>query len=200
MLRLLRTLLDRPDLARKVRVLRFRAVRRNIGDLYESQGFELSTLRTRSLLRLQELGYAKGHSWWRSIENFVESAFAGLLLVQIPNLVHADFWVKDHQRGPPSSECITGLFGCTFPPAVLAHSWRGIRHLTLGDTHMLKCGLELPKLTSLNLKTVSIGTLLRLNGPGCLQGTEHLRKLALTCSIQFADRLLVGVALIFYSA
>ncbi|KAF2854310.1 hypothetical protein T440DRAFT_486886 [Plenodomus tracheiphilus IPT5] len=192
--KLLRTLLDRPDLASKVRVLRFRTVRKNIAKFYESQGFDLSSLRDCSLSRLQELDYGKSHPWWRSIENAIESAFAGLLLVQLPNLVHLDFWVKDHHRGPPSSECITGLFGSSCPPATLAHVWKGIKHLTLGDTHMLKCGLEFPSLTSLDLKTISIGTVLRLNGPGCLQGTDQLRKLALTCSIQFADRPLVEKA------
>lgn len=192
--KLLRTLFDRPDLATKVRQLRFRAVRKDIGEFYEGQGFDLPSLRTRCLRRLQELGHVKSHPWWRSIENSIESAFAGLLLVQLPNLTHADFWVKDHLHGPPSSECITGLFGNTCPPAILAHNWRGIGHLTLGDTNMLKCGLELPSLTSLDLKTVSLGTLLRLNGSGCLQGTQNLRKLALTCSIQFADRILVEKA------
>ncbi|KAH9860057.1 hypothetical protein IAQ61_011841 [Plenodomus lingam] len=187
-LRLLRTLFNRPDLACKVRLLRFRTARKDISQLYKSQDFELASLRDRSLLRLQELGYGKSHPWWRSIENTIESAFGGLLLLQLPNLVRLDFCVKDHHRGPPSSECVTGLFGSTCPPASLAYGWRGIKHLTLGDTQMLKCGLELPSLTSLDLKTVSIGTVLRLNGPGCLQGTERLRKLAMTCSIQFADR------------
>ncbi|KAI8940752.1 hypothetical protein NX059_002017 [Plenodomus lindquistii] len=192
--KLLRTLFDRPDLASKVRVLRFRTVRKNVADFYQSQGFEMSSLRDRSLSRLQELNYGKSHPWWRSVENTIESAFAGLLLIQLPNLVQLDFWVKDHHRGPPSSECITGLFGSTRPPDILTHAWRGISHLTLGDTHMLKCGLDFPSLTSLDLKTVLIGTVLRLNGPGCLQGTENLRKLALTCSIQFADRPLVEKA------
>ncbi|KAH9872826.1 hypothetical protein J1614_005220 [Plenodomus biglobosus] len=193
-LKLLRTLFSRPDLASKVRVLRFRTARKNIAEFYEAQDFDLTSLRDRSLILLRELGYEKSHPWWRSIENAIESAFAGLLLLQLPNLVQLDFMVKDHHRGPPSSECITGLFGTTCPPAALAHGWRGIKHLTLGDTHMLKCGLELPSLTSLDLKTMSISTVLRLNGPGSLQGTERLRNLALACSIQFADRPLVEKA------
>lgn len=102
--------------------------------------------------------------------------------------------VKDHHRGPPSGECISGLFGTMNTPATIAHAWRGIKELTTGDTHALKLDIQFENLTSLDLKTVTIGTVLRLNGPACLQGTERLRNLALTVSIQFADRALLEKA------
>ncbi|KAJ4379426.1 hypothetical protein N0V86_005471 [Didymella sp. IMI 355093] len=50
-----------------------------------------------------------------------------------------------------------------------------------------------------DLRTVSIGTVLRLNGPGSLQGAENVTDLALTVSIQFADRPLVEKAEIEFS-
>jgi hypothetical protein len=150
-------------------------------------------------MKLKELGYRSPHPWRRSIKNSVESAFGGLLLALLPNLIDLDFWIKDHQRGPPSSECISGLWGGTSPPATVLRGWKNISHLITGDTSVLKCGIELDKLTSLDLRTISIGTVLRLNGPGSLQGAENLKDLTLTVSIQFADRPLVTKAEIEFS-
>lgn len=198
-LRLLRTLLDRPDLASKVKVLRFRAVRKCIQALYFEQAFESNELRDRCVAKLKELGYSSKHPWQRSITNHIESAFGGLLLTILPNLTELDFWIKDHQRGPPSSEIISGLWGSTIPPDAVMQGWKNISHLVTGDTSMLKCGIEFDKLTSLDLRTISIGTVLRLNGPGSLQGAENLQDLALTVSIQFADRPLVEKAEIEFS-
>ncbi|KAF2624056.1 hypothetical protein BU25DRAFT_305127, partial [Macroventuria anomochaeta] len=197
--KLLRTLLDRPDLATKVKTLRFRAVRKRVDNLYAEHGFEILGFRNRCILQVEELGYQSTHPWWRSINNSVESAFGGLLLALLPNLTDLDFWIKDHHRGPPSSECISGLWGGTAPPETIVHGWKNISHLVTGDTSMLKCDIEFEKLTSLDLRTVSIGTVLRLNGPGSLQGAENVKDLALTVSIQFADRPLVEKAEIEFS-
>lgn len=197
--KLLRTLLDRPDLASKVKTLRFRAVRKRVERLYAENGFELLAFRDRCISKLEELSYQSTHAWWRSINNCVESAFGGLLLALLPNLIDLDFWIKDHQRGPPSSECISGMWGSTAPPDAILHGWKNIQHLVTGDTSMLKCGIEFDKLSVLDLRTVSIGTALRLNGPGSLQGAENVTDLALTVSIQFADRPLVEKAEIEFS-
>ena len=190
-LKLLRTLFDRPDLASKVRTLRVRTVRKDVAKLCAAQNFSLQLLRSRSLAKLAELGYKKSHPWHRTIQNSIESGFAGLLLIMLPNLTHLDFWVKDHHRGPPSSECISGLFGGMLAPDRVITGWNNLQHLTTSDTHVLKSGIQFESLTSLDLKTVSMGTILRLNGPGSLQGTTNLHVLALTASIQFMDELLI---------
>ncbi|KAJ4343922.1 hypothetical protein N0V95_006524 [Ascochyta clinopodiicola] len=192
--KLLRTLLDRPDLASKVKTLRFRAVRKSIEKVYVEHGFEFLEFRARCLAKLDELGYSLTHLWRRSIDNSVESAFGGLLLALLPNLTDLDFWIKDHQRGPPSSECISGLWGGTSPPDAILFGWKNISRLVTGDPSLLKCGIEFDKLTSLDLRTISIGTVLRLNGPGSLQGAENLVDLNLTVSVQFADPPLVEKA------
>ncbi|KAJ8112681.1 hypothetical protein OPT61_g5006 [Boeremia exigua] len=194
LIRLLRTLLDRPDLATKVRTLRFRAVRKGVEKVYAENGFDMPVFRDRCISKLEELGYHSTHPWWRSINNFIESAFGGLLLAVIPNLTEVDFWIKDTQRGPPSSECISGLWGGTSPPDAILYGWRNVKHLVTGDASMLKCGVQFESLTSLDLRTVSIGTVLRLNGPSSLQGAENVEHLALTVSMQFADRNLVNKA------
>ena len=199
LVKLLRTVLDRPDLASKVKILRFRAVRKCIEKLYLEQGFEFLEFRSRCMSRLEELGYQPNHPWWRSINNSIESAFGGLLLALLPSLTDLDFWIKDHQRGPPSSECISGLWGGMSPPQAIVNGWKNISHLVTGDTSILKCGIEFNKLTSLDLRTISIGTVLRLNGPGSLQGAENLKVLNLTASIQFADCPLVEKAEIEFS-
>lgn len=195
--KLLRTLLDRPDLASKIKTLRFRTARKNVAKLHEDHGFDFNGLRTRCLSKLKGLGYDDRHPWCQSLKNSIESAFAGLLLVLLPNLVDLDFWVKDHHRGPPSSECISGLFGSLNVPDAIVHGWRNIQSLTTGDTLILKCGIEFEKLTILDLRSISIGTVLRLNGTGSLQGATNLKDLALTVSIQFADRLLVCALTLF---
>lgn len=64
---------------------------------------------------------------------------------------------------------------------------------------MLKCGIAFDNLISLDLRSVSIGTVLRLNGPGSLGGAENLKDLTLTVSIQFADKPLVEKAEIEFS-
>jgi hypothetical protein len=191
LLRLLRTLFARPDLATQIKTLRVRTVRKNVAELCRAQDFDLVSLRTRSLERLEELGCTASHPWYRTIQNSIESGFAGLLLVLLPNLTHLEVWVKDHHRGPPSSECISGLFGGMSAPPSIIRGWSTLQHLTTSDTHLFKSGICYDSLTSLDLKTISIGTILRLNGPGSLQGAENLRDLALTVSIQFADRLLI---------
>ncbi|KAF9696625.1 hypothetical protein EKO04_005194 [Ascochyta lentis] len=199
LVKLLRTLLDRPDLASKVKALRFRAVRKCVEKVYVEHGFDFLHFHARCISKLDELGYGSTHLWRRSIDNSIESAFGGLLLALLPNLTDLDFWIKDHQRGPPSSECISGLWGATSPPHAILQGWKNISHLVTGDTSLLKCGIEFDKLTSLDLRTISIGTVLRLNGPGSLQGAENLVDLTLTLSIQFADRPLVEKAEIEFS-
>lgn len=194
LLRLLRTLLDRTDLAAKIRTLRVGTIRKNVAKLCEEQDFDLTSLRMRSLAKLEQMGHPTSHPWHRTIRNSIESGFAGLLLVLLPNLTHLQVWVKDHHRGPPSGECISGLFGGMFAPASIIHGWSTLRHLTTSDTHLLKSGIHYESLTSLDLKTISIGTILRLNGRGCLQGAENLHHLALSVSIQFADRPLIEKA------
>jgi hypothetical protein len=194
LLRLLRTLFDRPDLATQIKTLRIRTVRKNVATLCEEHDFNLVCLRMQSLAKLEEMGYTASHPWHRTIQNSIESGFAGLLLVLLPNLAQLEVWVKDHHRGPPSSECISGLFGGMSAPASIISGWSTLHHLTTSDTHFFKSGIRYDSLRSLDLKTISIGTILRLNGPGCLQGAENLQDLGLTLSIQFADRLLIEKA------
>lgn len=194
LIKLLRTILDRPDLANKVKSLRFRAVRKRIDKSYAVQGFDLATLRDRCISKLEGLGFHYKHPWRRSIDNSIESAFGGLLLALLPNLIELDCWVKDHQHGPPSSECISGLWGGTVPPEAVLQGWKNVNHLVTGDTSMFKCGINFETLTALDLRTISIGTVLRLNGPGSLHGAENIQSLALTISAQFADQPLVEKA------
>lgn len=95
MARLLRTLLARVDLGAKVRTLRFRTVRKNVSEVYREQNFDLPAVRLQCLALLEKLGYRKAHPWWRSLENSIESAFGGVLLILVPNLTELDFWVCD---------------------------------------------------------------------------------------------------------
>jgi hypothetical protein len=188
LIKLLRTTLERPDLACKVKTLRFQAVRKPVDKLHTEPGFDLADLRNQCILKLEELGFQQTHPWWRSINNSIESSFGGLLLALLPQLTDVDFCVKDHQHGTYSGECISGLWGGTSPPKSVLHNWKNVNRLTTGDAAMLKCGIQFESLTALDLRTISIGTVLRLNGPGSLQGAENVTDLTLTASIQFADK------------
>ena len=169
-------------------------MRKPVDKLYPEHGTDLADLRNRCILKLEELGFQQTHPWWRSINNSIESSFGGLLLALLPQLTDVDFCVKDHQHGTYSSECISGLWGGTSPPKSVLHNWKNVNRLTTGDTSMLKCGIQLESLTALDLRTISIGTVLRLNGPGSLQGAENITDLTLSASLQFADKALVEKA------
>ena len=199
LLKLLRTMLERPDLACKVKSLRFQAVRKPVEKLYTDKDFDSADLRNRCILKLEELGFQQTHPWWRSINNSIESSFGGLLLALLPQLTDVDFCVKDHQHGTYSSEYISGLWGGTSPPESALHNWKNVNRLIIGDASMLKCGIQFDSLTTLDLRAVSIGTVLRLNGPGSLQGAENVTDLALSASIQFADKDLVEKAEVEFS-
>lgn len=98
-LQLLRTLLERPKLAAHVKALRLVVVRRNVSKLYETEfpkkHLDLAALKELSYRKLTSLGYSPEHPWWSSLKNSLESAYAGLLLCMLPNLVRDPFGMSD---------------------------------------------------------------------------------------------------------
>jgi hypothetical protein len=71
---LLRTLLQRPELAAKIKGLRCSVVRRSIGKLYREKNFNLTPIREGCFKQLTTLGYHKEDPWWISLVNNIESA------------------------------------------------------------------------------------------------------------------------------
>ena len=188
MLRLLRTLFDRPDLAAKVKSLRIGPTRENIVKICQAQRFPLESLRAQSLMKLGELGYTKSHPWSRTIQNSSQLGFAGVLLTLLPALHDLGIWVMDHTRGDAvSDESVSGLFGSMVLPDLIVKRWDKLQSFSTNDTHVFKCNASFKCLTSLELSIVSAGTIMSLNGPGSLQGTESLQRLVLSVAMAFMD-------------
>lgn len=182
----LRTLLDRPDLAPKVKALRFSIVRRRIGKLYSSKGFNLTPIRDKCFAKLGEFGYDSRHPWWTCLHNDLESAYGGVLLSILPNLDRLDFAAKDHHRGYPTLEPISAFFGTAIPPRIVVHALARVQSFVAADlTFVRDVGFE--HLRVLDLKRVDIGTVLRLNGPDTLRGATQLEEMSLGVSVLFLD-------------
>ncbi|KAF2878590.1 hypothetical protein BDV95DRAFT_557874 [Massariosphaeria phaeospora] len=189
---LLRTLLDRPDLAGKVRKLQFNTIRKNFADDYESKkelGF--AGVRTKALARLQHLGYTSGTAWHLAVKNSIESALSGVLLTLVPNLAELDFGVRDYRRENASLDPMSALFGeYTAPPATLLATARNVHKLTVAGSQLCMLSpftFNWSSLTTLTLKEVVTPTLFRLTGPGSLAGAPKLTHLQIEPMIQFGD-------------
>lgn len=185
---LLRTLIERPELAVKVKALRFSIVRRSVAQLYSSKGFQLPEVRQECLSRLSKLGFNEDHLWWTSVSNDVESAYGGVLLTMLPNLLKLDFFVKDHQRGIMTQEPISALVGTYALPRAMSTALQNVQSLTCADLALLRAA-KFATLKVLDLKHANVGTLLRLNGPNSLHGTKQLEELSIGASVQFLDKL-----------
>ena len=184
-LRFLRTILDRPDLAVKVKALWFKTTRADIAKGCMENQFDVSALRLRCALTLEKLGYCKTDLWVRALENSIESAFMGLLFVLIPNLTRLDFVASDSSGGHPSHESVSSLFGSMILPHAVLGRWKGVHTLAVRDSSLLRCGMEFENLTSLRLKYLETTTIPTLNGPGSFEGTTKLRNLTVDISTMF---------------
>ncbi|KAF2253725.1 hypothetical protein BU26DRAFT_548127 [Trematosphaeria pertusa] len=187
-IRLLRTLLDRPDLAPKVKALRFSTVREDVDQLYAEKGFDLSGVREAALAKLTELGYGKPHPWWASVRNSIESAYCGLLFLLTPRLEDLWFTVKDHHRLPYTPDPISAFFGTSCPPNGPALAVESIKRLTTADLSLFRFGMDFANLTSLHVKDFHIESVLRLNGPNSIIGVPKLKNISVDTSIQFLDK------------
>jgi hypothetical protein len=185
-IQLLRTLLDRPDLASKIEGLRFCVVRRSIKTLYESKGFDLSKLRDKCFAMLSELGYTSEHPWWAALQHDVESAYAGVLLSLLPKLQTLDLTAKDHHRTFPTMDPVSAFFGTSTPPAQTRNALATVHKFVGSDFAFLR-DMPFKNLRVVNLRRIDIGTVLRLNGPNTLPGATQLEDLSLGVSIQFLD-------------
>ncbi|RMZ70999.1 Drug resistance [Pyrenophora seminiperda CCB06] len=186
-LKLLRTLFDRPDLALKIRDLSISASRQDITKPCEECGFELEPLRTQCLMRLGDLGYKRSHPWYRTIQNSIESGFVGVLLTLVPRLTRLGCWTTEYASNNSSGECVSGLFGSMMIPDCVVKEWVHLQHLTARDTTLLKCNAQLDSLTSLELTSITLGDVIYLTGPGCLQFTENLQHLSMGIQAIFGD-------------
>jgi hypothetical protein len=183
---LLRTLLDRPKLACQIKGLRFSIVRRKVGTLYQSHGFDLCEVRGKCLAKLTEYQFAAGHPWRAALQDDFESAYGGVLLSLLPNLDELDFAVKDHHRGYLSVESISALFVTSYPPVTTVAALAKLRYISTADLSFLR-DIAFTNLKTIHLKRVDVRTALQLNGSNTLRGATQLGSLSLELSIQLLD-------------
>ncbi|KAJ4302625.1 hypothetical protein N0V90_001514 [Kalmusia sp. IMI 367209] len=191
-LQLLRTLLERPALARNVKVLRLTVVRRSISTLYcekrHQRPFDFPTFRELCLAKLTTLGYGAGHPWWASLQHDVESAYAGLLLCVLPNLQDLQCTIRELHRGCNVMNSFSALYGTCDPPAALAVTLKKtLQALCTPDTNFLRT-MHFENLNVLRLPSISILTLLELNGPNTFWGTAQLSELYVGLPIRIMDK------------
>ncbi|KAF2637729.1 hypothetical protein P280DRAFT_471908 [Massarina eburnea CBS 473.64] len=183
---LLRTLLQRPERAAKVKKLRFSIVRRRVDELYREKQFDLDGIRAQCFKRLTALGYLEGHPWWTSLANDVESAYVGVLLSLLPNLETLHFTVREHHRGWPTLEPMSALFGMSTAPDAVVAALKNVRKLSTQDYGFMR-DVSISKLKQLSLTRLDTGTVLRLNGPNSLPGATELQELCVGVSVQLLE-------------
>ncbi|KAF1957320.1 hypothetical protein CC80DRAFT_592610 [Byssothecium circinans] len=184
-LQFIRTLFERPELAAKVKSLRFSIVRRRVHKLYREKKFALKAIREECLKRLLALGYREDDPWWASLVNDVESAYAGVLLTMLPNLEMLNFSVREHHRGMTTSDPMSAFFGTSTAPAITT-ALQNVQELTTTDIGFIR-NFKFSKLRTLAFTRINLGTMMQLNGPNTIPGTTELRELRIGVSIQLLD-------------
>ncbi|KAJ4353909.1 uncharacterized protein N0V89_005640 [Didymosphaeria variabile] len=189
---LLRTLLERPELAPHVKSLRFSVVRRNVGRLYQDEypkkNLDLPALRDLCAVQLHKLGYGEGHPWSASLGNNVESAYAGLLLCVLPNLTKLQYTVKELHRGCGVADPNPAFFGtCSLPAILTATLQTTLQELCTSDLTFLR-SVAFDSLNVLNITSITVQTLLQLNGPNTFRGTAQLSELCIGLSVYLLDK------------
>ncbi|PVI04019.1 hypothetical protein DM02DRAFT_586823 [Periconia macrospinosa] len=181
---LLRTLLQRPDLAAKVKALRFFATNQTITKLYKQKNFRLKSLRDECLWRLTEYGYTSklDNPWRRCLLNDVESAYVGVLLTLLPNLETLRFQVRETIQGYPSIEPLPAFFGSPVSYPMLANLQKTVKHVGISDIGFLR-DTRFKTLKSLDLSYVDWQTLVRMQGPHTIKSAKSIESLCISMSI-----------------
>ncbi|KAF2738772.1 hypothetical protein EJ04DRAFT_560438 [Polyplosphaeria fusca] len=187
MVYLLRTLLDRPDLAIKANGLWVETVRKSVASAYKVEHFDWNCLQKGSLVTLKKLGH-DGDAWSRMIEASIESAYAGLLLTLLPKLRFLDLRVYDSQSGIYSFEPTTALFGAPVMPHVAAPVFQHLECVRLPAPHFALLSEPLESLTYLKLVKMEMRNMIWLNGPGTLLGASGLGTINLKISIRLISK------------
>jgi hypothetical protein len=181
MLSFLRTLLERPGLARKVKNLELWSCA--MGASVESGGslpINLDGLHNKIKDAVKDGRHEVTETWAESLEKHLDSAYAALILLVLPNM---------------ESLCLLNQYIVSFStsiPGFLTHGeslaggnvrFQTIRNLDIPFEYMALLRPHCPKLNSLALDEVTLAGLLSLQDSPLLTGESELRKLELRISI-----------------
>ena len=165
----------------------YRTVRKNFRKQYEDHAFDFAGLQELCLGKLKELGHGEGDPWHTMVKASIESGFAGLLLVLVPNLATLDLAIFDNHHGLFAYEPLVALFGSPVAVKVSMPTLRHLKHLSIPSVHLplLACNLE--NLTKLEMDKVTTIQMSRLNGPNSLAGISKLKSLKLEAVVQLME-------------
>ncbi|KAF2714417.1 hypothetical protein K504DRAFT_456636 [Pleomassaria siparia CBS 279.74] len=203
---LLRTLLERPDLGKRIRTLAFRTKRIRIDRMTQlsirrsttaPHRLNSGTLLSDSIAALSTMGYSATHPWSKMLQSTYESAFGGLLLSIVPRLDTLILCVTDSPAGgaslDPSRDPISALFGTyQLPPAALA-CLANTTTLKIPTKHLhqlLGGHVPFPKLVNLELCNGHGRDLRYINGPGSYSGGSSIQNLTLRIHWGIVDPML----------
>lgn len=185
----LRTILERPELAPKVKILRFNCINRSVTKLYRQKDYALEPIRKACLTRLEELGHNSelGNAWKTCLTKNVESAYAGVLLTLLPNLETLRFSVKELAKGPPCIEPLSALFG---NPAIALKHLQPLRdnisYIDVIDIGFLR-DVGFKHLKKLDLGNINSNMLARIQGPGTIKSGITVEDLSISTSTYVAE-------------
>lgn len=181
LLHFIRTLLFRPELGLLVRKLSL-----CLGPpLDRKQLLHFKELQKSALAKLEALGFKKGTPWYTSIKEREESAYGGLALALVPNLV--EFHLECC-----SSDPVRSLFGYSNPPSAVIPTLRHIKELSIPCDHVSLLCTDFESLESLDLGFVSAEDVLNFSQDYSfsLSHASKIKTLRIAPDIQFAQDLL----------
>lgn len=147
-LKFIGALLGNPKLALKVKKLSLEVVDRAIG--YEYEDMEtLVKIRKKSLAKLSEMGYGKD-PWNKMIKDWSHSAFGGLLLTLLPNLVDLHIDVAGNRWDERHPDPLIALFGSVNTVASTLVMQK-IQRLKFRVSHLPMLRVDYPSLRTLSL-------------------------------------------------
>jgi len=182
----LRTVFERPDLAKKIKAISFTAVRRNVLALYKSENFDLVELHKKSLRELDKFGVSTPHPWRSSLVINVESAYVGVLLCLLPQLKDLSYTMRDHHRKRLSIDSLSAFIGVSVPPVKISNAIARLECLALWDMSVL-WAFNFASLRTLRIQSFLVTDLMRLNGPDTFLGTSLLKELDIGASVAVMD-------------
>lgn len=123
-----------------------------------------------------------------SLRNNVESAYAGLLLCVLPNLAKVQYAVKELHRGCGVVDPNAAFFATCHPPVILIAAFKvNLQELCMSDLTFLR-SFTFDNLNVLRITSVTVQTLLQLNGPNTFRGTARLSELFVGLSVHLMDQ------------
>jgi hypothetical protein len=173
----------------RVKKLSFGAAREDMQALYSYNKPVFQELREQSLSKLEELGYQECDPWHLLLDAEIESAYGGLLLALVPNLLDLQFAIRpqpDHIPNSFSTKPFLDMYGTTAPANCVLPTLHSITKLSIPATHASILQFDIPNLTILRLNQMTISQLRRICIASNLSAPK-VKELYLGISLDISD-------------